>query len=168
MFRNAAIQLYVAYPEAAAEPPKLLRAFEKVELAAGESRVVTLPVFCKVLLGEAPVYSGQAILGPHVIPENPEIGIGDCDQSPDHSCMSDASIKQNIAGFYPLRPRAATARWRKPRLLTVGLLTPGTVGAGGCWPCGPFAGERGGLHGPWMLAAGMSSDTPAQSRPGPS
>lgn len=38
------VQLYVGYPEAAAEPPKLLRAFEKVELAAGDSANVTLTV----------------------------------------------------------------------------------------------------------------------------
>lgn len=38
------VQLYVGYPEAAREPPKLLRAFEKVELAAGESSTVTLTV----------------------------------------------------------------------------------------------------------------------------
>lgn len=38
------VQLYVGYPEAAREPPKLLRAFEKVELAAGESSTVTLAV----------------------------------------------------------------------------------------------------------------------------
>lgn len=38
------VQLYVGYPEAAEEPPKLLRAFEKVELAAGASTVVTLTV----------------------------------------------------------------------------------------------------------------------------
>lgn len=38
------VQLYVGYPEAAEEPPKLLRAFEKVELAAGESSAVSLTV----------------------------------------------------------------------------------------------------------------------------
>lgn len=38
------VQLYVGYPEAADEPPKLLRAFEKVELAAGASSTVTLSV----------------------------------------------------------------------------------------------------------------------------
>lgn len=38
------VQLYVGYPEAAEEPPKLLRAFEKVELAAGESSMVMLRV----------------------------------------------------------------------------------------------------------------------------
>lgn len=38
------VQLYVAYPEAAKEPPKLLRAFEKVELPAGETATVTLNV----------------------------------------------------------------------------------------------------------------------------
>lgn len=38
------VQLYVGYPEAADEPPKLLRAFAKVELAAGESTAVSLTV----------------------------------------------------------------------------------------------------------------------------
>lgn len=38
------VQLYVGYPEAAEEPPKLLRAFEKVELMAGESTVVSMTV----------------------------------------------------------------------------------------------------------------------------
>lgn len=38
------VQLYVGYPEAADEPPKLLRAFEKVELAAGEATAVYLTV----------------------------------------------------------------------------------------------------------------------------
>lgn len=38
------IQLYVGYPEAAKEPPKLLRAFEKVVLRAGESAVIKLQV----------------------------------------------------------------------------------------------------------------------------
>lgn len=38
------IQLYVGYPEAADEPPKLLRAFGKVWVAAGEATVVDLTV----------------------------------------------------------------------------------------------------------------------------
>lgn len=38
------VQLYVGYPDAAHEPPKLLRAFEKVELASGESVAVSLAV----------------------------------------------------------------------------------------------------------------------------
>ena len=35
-------QLYVGFPEAAQQPPKILRGFERVYLAAGESRQVTL------------------------------------------------------------------------------------------------------------------------------
>lgn len=44
--RNAkqVIQLYVGYPKAAQEPPKLLRAFEKTEVDAGESKDVELLV----------------------------------------------------------------------------------------------------------------------------
>ncbi|RDW78506.1 glycoside hydrolase family 3-containing protein [Coleophoma crateriformis] len=38
------VQLYVSYPEAADEPPKLLRGFSKVFLEAGESREVTISV----------------------------------------------------------------------------------------------------------------------------
>lgn len=38
------VQLYVQYPDAANEPPTLLRAFEKVEVAAGASVPVTLTV----------------------------------------------------------------------------------------------------------------------------
>jgi beta-glucosidase len=38
------VQLYLAYPEAAMEPPKLLRAFQKYSLAAGESTDVELIV----------------------------------------------------------------------------------------------------------------------------
>jgi beta-glucosidase len=38
------VQLYVAYPEKAREPPKLLRAFQKYELEAGESTAVELIV----------------------------------------------------------------------------------------------------------------------------
>lgn len=38
------VQLYVGYPKAAEEPPKLLRAFEKVELAAGENCTVSMTV----------------------------------------------------------------------------------------------------------------------------
>ncbi|OHF01957.1 hypothetical protein CORC01_02835 [Colletotrichum orchidophilum] len=38
------IQLYVGFPDAAKEPPKLLRAFEKVEVEAGESKSVELVV----------------------------------------------------------------------------------------------------------------------------
>lgn len=37
-------QLYVGYPDAAEEPPKLLRGFEKIELAARESTLVTMTV----------------------------------------------------------------------------------------------------------------------------
>jgi len=40
--RGAAVpELYVTYPEASAEPTSLLRAFDKVDLAPGESKVVT-------------------------------------------------------------------------------------------------------------------------------
>jgi beta-glucosidase len=35
-------QLYLGFPEAAGEPPRLLRGFERVAVAAGESRKVTL------------------------------------------------------------------------------------------------------------------------------
>ncbi|CAF3891013.1 unnamed protein product [Adineta steineri] len=35
-------QLYLSFPEEAAEPPKILRGFERVYLAAGESKIVTL------------------------------------------------------------------------------------------------------------------------------
>ncbi|CAF4034413.1 unnamed protein product, partial [Adineta steineri] len=35
-------QLYLGFPEEAAEPPKILRGFERVYLAAGESKIVTL------------------------------------------------------------------------------------------------------------------------------
>ncbi|KAI0162958.1 glycoside hydrolase family 3 domain-containing protein [Pestalotiopsis sp. NC0098] len=38
------VQLYVGYPEAADEPPKLLRAFQKVEVAAGDSALIELMV----------------------------------------------------------------------------------------------------------------------------
>lgn len=38
------VQLYVGYPEAADEPPKVLRAFQKVEVAAGDSALVELIV----------------------------------------------------------------------------------------------------------------------------
>lgn len=38
------VQLYVAYPDAAQEPPKLLKGFEKVELEAGESSEVSFLV----------------------------------------------------------------------------------------------------------------------------
>lgn len=38
------VQLYVGYPEAAREPPKLLRAFEKVALPAGTNATVALTV----------------------------------------------------------------------------------------------------------------------------
>jgi beta-glucosidase len=38
------VQLYVAYREEAMEPPKLLRAFQKYGLEAGESVAVELPV----------------------------------------------------------------------------------------------------------------------------
>jgi beta-glucosidase len=38
------VQLYVAYPKEAMEPPKLLRAFQKYELEAGESTAVELTV----------------------------------------------------------------------------------------------------------------------------
>jgi len=36
--------LYVSYPEAANEPPKLLKGFEKVELEAGQSSEVSFLV----------------------------------------------------------------------------------------------------------------------------
>jgi beta-glucosidase len=35
-------QLYLGFPEEAAEPPKILRGFERVYLEAGESKSVTL------------------------------------------------------------------------------------------------------------------------------
>jgi beta-glucosidase len=35
-------QLYLSFPEEAAEPPKILRGFERVYLEAGESKTVTL------------------------------------------------------------------------------------------------------------------------------
>lgn len=35
------VQLYVSYPEAANEPPKLLKGFEKVELESGQSSEVS-------------------------------------------------------------------------------------------------------------------------------
>jgi beta-glucosidase len=35
-------QLYLGFPEEAAEPPKILRGFERVYLEAGESKTVTL------------------------------------------------------------------------------------------------------------------------------
>ncbi|KAK6196633.1 Vacuolar protein sorting-associated protein 11 [Pestalotiopsis sp. IQ-011] len=38
------VRLYVGYPGAADEPPKLLRAFQKVEVAAGDSALVELVV----------------------------------------------------------------------------------------------------------------------------
>ncbi|KAK1671332.1 glycoside hydrolase family 3 domain-containing protein [Colletotrichum godetiae] len=38
------VQLYVGFPEAAKEPPKLLRAFQKVEVEPGESKAVELLV----------------------------------------------------------------------------------------------------------------------------
>jgi len=37
-------QLYLNFPEEAAEPPKVLRGFERVYLEAGESKTVTLPL----------------------------------------------------------------------------------------------------------------------------
>jgi beta-glucosidase len=37
-------QLYLSFPEEAAEPPKILRGFERVYLEAGESKLVTLPL----------------------------------------------------------------------------------------------------------------------------
>jgi beta-glucosidase len=37
-------QLYLNFPEEAAEPPKVLRGFERVYLEAGESKIVTLPL----------------------------------------------------------------------------------------------------------------------------
>ncbi|KAF4779178.1 hypothetical protein HER10_EVM0001604 [Colletotrichum scovillei] len=38
------VQLYVGFPDAAKEPPKLLRAFQKVEVQAGETKAVELLV----------------------------------------------------------------------------------------------------------------------------
>lgn len=38
------VQLYVSYPELAKEPPKLLKAFAKVHLEAGDSTSVLLQV----------------------------------------------------------------------------------------------------------------------------
>jgi beta-glucosidase len=37
-------QLYLHFPEEAAQPPKVLRGFERVYLEAGESKTVTLPL----------------------------------------------------------------------------------------------------------------------------
>lgn len=56
-------------------------------IASGKSTL------CKVLLGEAPVFDGQVILGPA------SRRIGYCDQSP---FLSNDSIRQNILGFAPL------------------------------------------------------------------
>lgn len=55
-------------------------------IASGKSTL------CKVLLGEAPVFNGQVILGPSCR------RVGYCDQNP---FLSNASIKQNILGFAP-------------------------------------------------------------------
>ncbi len=37
-------QLYLSFPEEAAEPPKILRGFERIYLETGESKTVTLPL----------------------------------------------------------------------------------------------------------------------------
>jgi beta-glucosidase len=37
-------QLYLSFPEEAAEPPKILRGFERIYIEAGESKTVTLPL----------------------------------------------------------------------------------------------------------------------------
>jgi beta-glucosidase len=37
-------QLYLSFPEEAAEPPKILRGFERIYLEVGESKTVTLPL----------------------------------------------------------------------------------------------------------------------------
>ncbi|KAH7099385.1 glycoside hydrolase family 3 protein [Auriculariales sp. MPI-PUGE-AT-0066] len=37
-------QLYLTYPSSAGEPPKVLRGFESVSLAAGETKTVTMPI----------------------------------------------------------------------------------------------------------------------------
>ncbi len=37
-------QLYLTFPDEAAEPPKILRGFERIYLEAGESKTVTLPL----------------------------------------------------------------------------------------------------------------------------
>jgi beta-glucosidase len=42
-------QVYAGLPAAAQEPPKRLVAWEKVRLAAGESKTVTLPIDPKFL-----------------------------------------------------------------------------------------------------------------------
>lgn len=47
------VQLYVAYPEAAMEPPKLLKAFAKVHLAPGQSAGVEL----QVLMGDLRIWT---------------------------------------------------------------------------------------------------------------
>ena len=41
---NEVVQLYLRFPQAAQEPPKVLRSFEVVPLEAGMSRIVTLPL----------------------------------------------------------------------------------------------------------------------------
>ncbi len=37
-------QLYLTFPEEAAQPPKILRGFERIYLESGESKTVTLPL----------------------------------------------------------------------------------------------------------------------------
>ncbi|MDQ7903690.1 glycoside hydrolase family 3 C-terminal domain-containing protein [Phytohabitans sp. ZYX-F-186] len=49
-------QIYVEYPKAAGEPAPLLKGFEKVELAPGESKTVTIPLDQRAFS----VYDGQA------------------------------------------------------------------------------------------------------------
>lgn len=45
MTATEVVQIYVAYPAAAREPPKLLKAFKKVELEAGTTTTVKLEIF---------------------------------------------------------------------------------------------------------------------------
>jgi len=42
-------QLYLGYPAAAGEPPKVLRGFDEVDLTAGQSKTVTLPLIIRDL-----------------------------------------------------------------------------------------------------------------------
>lgn len=59
-------------------------------IASGKSTL------CKVLLGEAPVFDGQVILGG---PSSSRRIVGYCDQSP---FLSNDSVKHNILGFAPM------------------------------------------------------------------
>ncbi|KAK9779271.1 putative beta-glucosidase [Seiridium cardinale] len=56
------VQLYVGYPEEADEPPKLLRAFEKVEVPAGKSVLVELVVKTEDLMVWSEASQGWAFV----------------------------------------------------------------------------------------------------------